>query len=178
MNRKLKPPGELREPERHVVLVAPEVHWNTGNIGRTCLGAGAFLHLIKPLGFSLDAREVRRAGLDYWQEVRLAVWESLEKFISHIQPDKGELALFTKNAHRSFWQLPKISRQILVFGSETKGLPESFCARYPDSLYHIPTSRAIRCLNLSTAVGIALYESLREFRPHHQWLEESQQAHS
>ena len=159
-------PG-LRKPERHVVLVAPEVHWNTGNIGRTCLGASASLHLIKPLGFSLDSRRLKRAGLDYWYNVRLRVWESFRQFQAEMVPAATEVALFSKNAARSFRQLPTVSRMFLIFGSETRGLPESLLSAYPAAVYHIPISTEIRSLNLSTAVGIALYESLRGTDPLH-----------
>lgn len=147
--------------ERHVVLVAPEVHWNTGNIGRTCLGAGAELHLVKPLGFSLDDRHVKRAGLDYWPRVRLRVWETFEGFTAAMAPRPGELALFTKNGRHSFRSLPPANRLFLVFGSETRGLSGSILTRYPEATFYIPITEEIRCLNLSTAVGIALYESLR-----------------
>jgi len=147
--------------ERHVVLIAPEVHWNTGNIGRTCLGADANLHLIKPLGFSIDSKEVKRAGLDYWHKIKLHVWEDFEDFLKNMQPGKSEMALFTKNGSTSFWEIPQQKRQFLIFGSETKGLPEPILNQYPELTYHIPITDEIRCLNLSTAVGIALYESLR-----------------
>lgn len=157
----------LTRAERHVVLVAPEVHWNTGNIGRTCLGACAFLHLIKPLGFSLDSRYLKRAGLDYWHNVQLRVWESFRQFEAEMVPEAKEVALFSKTASRSFRQLPTVSRMFLVFGSETKGLPESVLSAYPAAAYHIPISTEIRSLNLSTAVGIALYESLRGIDPLH-----------
>lgn len=147
--------------ERHVVLVAPEVHWNTGNIGRTCLGTGAFLHLIRPLGFSLDSRMLKRAGLDYWPKVNLSVWEDFENFLNHLLPVKNEVALFSKNGSRLVWSLACAKRMFLVFGSETRGLPEPILSRYKDTTYRIPIGDRIRCLNLSTAVGIALYESLR-----------------
>ena len=147
--------------ERHVVLVAPEVHWNTGNIGRTCLGVGAHLHLIKPLGFSLNSREVKRAGLDYWSDVKLTVWENFITFKKTISPQEHEVALFTKSGTRLFWSMPARRRLFLVFGSETKGLPDSILSRYSQSTYRIPISGEIRSLNLSTTVGIALYESLR-----------------
>ena len=147
--------------ERHVVLVAPEVHWNTGNIGRTCLGAGARLHLIKPLGFSLNSREGKRAGLDYWSSVNLTVWENFISFRKALSPQPFEVALFSKSGTRLLWSMPARSRLFLVFGSETKGLPDSILSLYPQSTYRIPISDEIRCLNLSTAVGIALYESLR-----------------
>jgi tRNA (cytidine/uridine-2'-O-)-methyltransferase len=147
--------------ERHVVLVAPEVHWNTGNIGRTCLGAGAVLHLIKPLGFSLDSRQVKRAGLDYWHRVPLRVWDDFDDFRKEMAPAAAEVALFSKTGTRSFRDMPSPSRQFLIFGSETRGLPETVLSAFPGATYHIPITSQIRSLNLSTAVGIALYESLR-----------------
>jgi tRNA (cytidine/uridine-2'-O-)-methyltransferase len=151
-------------PERHVVLVAPQVHWNTGNIGRTCLGAGAVLHLIRPLGFSLDERQVRRAGLDYWPRVRPRVWDDFQGFLDALSPAPGEVALLTKAASSLFWDMPRPRRLFLVFGSETRGLPAAIRQRYADAQFRIPIFGEIRSLNLSTAVGIALYESLREGR--------------
>jgi tRNA (cytidine/uridine-2'-O-)-methyltransferase len=147
--------------ERHVVLVAPEVHWNTGNIGRTCLGVGAFLHLIKPLGFSLESRELKRAGLDYWHKVKLSVWNDFDSFQEKMAPQKDEVALFTKNGATSFWSMQSFDRLFLIFGSETKGLSDTIISLYKHATYHIPITDEIRCLNLSTTVGIALYESLR-----------------
>jgi tRNA (cytidine/uridine-2'-O-)-methyltransferase len=156
--------------ERHVVLVSPEIHWNTGNIGRTCIGAGAYLHLIKPLGFSLDQKEVRRAGLDYWHKVKLAVWDDFKAFSTSLKVQKQEAILFTKNGDHSVWELPFRHRMILIFGSETYGLPDHIRKTYGrESTYHIPISKEIRSLNLSTAVGIALYESLRPVTNLHQW---------
>jgi tRNA (cytidine/uridine-2'-O-)-methyltransferase len=147
--------------ERHVVLVKPEVPWNTGNIGRTCLGAGAYLHLIKPLGFSLEDRDLKRAGLDYWYKVKLSVWDDFDGFQQKMGPSPEEVALFTKNGSISFWSMPSTERLFLIFGSETKGLPEMILHQYRHAAFHIPTTSEIRCLNLSTSVGIALYESLR-----------------
>lgn len=147
--------------ERHVVLVSPEVHWNTGNIGRTCLGADAHLHLIRPLGFSLDDRHVKRAGLDYWPNVNLSVWDDFEHFVYRMKPDPHEIALLSKYGAHPYWQLPVNHRVFLVFGSETKGLPQSLRDEYAGQTYYIPIQTDIRCLNLSTAVGIVLYDSLR-----------------
>jgi len=147
--------------ERHVVLVEPQVPWNTGNIGRTCLGTGAFLHLIKPLGFSLGNRELKRAGLDYWHNVKLSVWDDFKSFQKEMAPGTEEVALFTKNGSLPFWSMPFQKRLFLIFGSETKGLTEEMIFEYEHATYHIPITSEIRCLNLSTAVGIALYESLR-----------------
>ena len=147
--------------ERHVVLVSPEVPWNTGNVGRTCLGAGAHLHLIEPLGFSLGHRELKRAGLDYWHKVRVSVWENFEQFKKEMVPNEKNVAVFSKKGSKPFWSLPASNRLFLIFGSETKGLPDNILSAYSEATYHIPITNEIRCLNLSTSVGIALYESLR-----------------
>ncbi len=157
----MKTNGVLPQAERHVVLTAPQVHWNTGNIGRTCLGAGARLHLIRPLGFSLDSRQVKRAGLDYWEKVKLFVWDDFNTFLRQMTPHKEEIVIFTKNGEKPFWDMPAKGRLFLVFGSETRGLPKEILALYSKSSYYIPIADEIRCLNLSTSVGIALYESLR-----------------
>ena len=152
--------------QRHVVLVAPEIHWNTGNIGRTCLGAGATLHLVRPLGFSLDSRQVKRAGLDYWEQVAPAIWESFDAFCDALNPRDDELALFTKGGSRSLWEMPHCRRLFLVFGSETAGLPAAILNRHAQACFRIPITEKIRSLNLSTAVGIALYESMRHVCHH------------
>lgn len=155
--------------ERHVVLVCPEVHWNTGNIGRTCLGTGAYLHLIEPLGFSLDHKHLKRAGLDYWHKVKLKVWKDFITFLENMMPSENQMALFTKSGDKPLWSMKPDKRQFLVFGSETRGLPMEILKKYPDATYHIPITSAIRSLNLSTAVGIALYESLRFLKPVNEW---------
>ena len=155
--------------ERHVVLVAPEIHWNTGNIGRTCLATDAFLHLIKPLGFSLDSREVQRAGLDYWEKVKLTLWNDFDEFLTNMAPQDDEIAVFSKRGAKSFWNLPAVKRLFLVFGSETRGLAIEILQRYSASTYYIPITVDTRSLNLSTAAGIVLYESLRSADPFHGW---------
>ena len=163
------PPSEADKkplPERHVVLVAPEVHWNTGNIGRTCLGGGAVLHLIRPLGFSLEDKHVKRAGLDYWSKVRPKVWDDFNQFLSTTQAAAHEIVLFSKGGCKPHWQMPSPRRLFMIFGSETKGLPPVLLQRFIDQTYQIPIRSEIRCLNLSTAVGIALFESLRQWVDH------------
>lgn len=150
----------------HVVLVNPEIHWNTGNAGRTCLAAGATLHLIEPLGFSLDEREVKRAGLDYWEHVDLRVWPSWEAF-EHELPALGEPWFFSTKAKRLLWDAPlgKSRSTVLVFGRETGGLPAELHERYADRFLSMPiASPVVRSLNLSTSVGIAVYEVLRQQR--------------
>ena len=168
LNNKL-PHNGSRQLERHVVLVAPQIHWNAGNIGRTCLATGAFLHLVRPLGFSLESREVKRAGLDYWQKVELAVWDDFSEFLAEMMPRKSELAMFSKRGANPFWSMAKPNRLFLVFGSETRGLPDKILREFADFTYHIPITSEIRSLNLSTAAGIALYESLRNAKPFHDW---------
>jgi len=163
------PSQQALRPERHVVFVNPEIHWNTGNAGRTCLAVGARLHLIKPLGFALDGKQVRRAGLDYWPAVDLAVWNSFDEMIAAMAPQESEVAVFSKTGSRSYWSLPRMQRLFLVFGSETRGLPESIRARYAASTYYIPITDRTRSLNLSTAAAVALYESLRGAPSFHGW---------
>lgn len=155
--------------ERHVVLVSPDVHWNTGNIGRTCIGTGAFLHLVKPLGFSIDSSQVKRAGLDYWPKVKLRVWENFHDFLEGTKPSPEEMFFFTKGGKICVWDMPVSERLFLVFGSETKGLPGELLKKYENNTCHIPITGDIRSLNLSTAAGIALYESLRNSSSFHFW---------
>jgi tRNA (cytidine/uridine-2'-O-)-methyltransferase len=147
----------------HVILVHPEIHWNTGNAGRSCLAAGAQLHLVEPLGFSLGEREVRRAGLDYWEHVAPRLWPSWEA-VEAALPELGEPFFFSTKATRLFWDAPfPASSACLIFGRETGGLPEPIHARYADRMYAMPIhSPHVRSLNLSTTVGIALYEVLRQ----------------
>lgn len=150
----------------HVVLVNPEIHWNTGNAGRTCLAAGATLHLIEPLGFSLDEREVKRAGLDYWEHVDLRVWRDWTAFGGEL-PALGEPWFFSTKAKRLLWDAPlgKSGSTVLVFGRETGGLPAELHERYADRFLSMPiASPVVRSLNLSTSVGIAVYETLRQRR--------------
>ena len=146
----------------HVVLVHPEIHWNTGNAGRSCLAAGATLHLVEPLGFSLDEREVRRAGLDYWEHVDLRVWKSWSEFQAHL-PEFGTPYLFTTKGDTLWCDVAYDDDSVLVFGRETGGLPAEIMTRYSDRQIRFPIlSPHVRSLNLSTCVGIALYEVMRQ----------------
>ena len=150
----------------HVVLVHPEIHWNTGNAGRTCLAAGATLHLIEPLGFSLDEKQVRRAGLDYWEHVDLRVWPGWDAFEQEL-PRLGEPYFFSTKAERLFWDAPlgTLADIVIVFGRETGGLPPEIYARFRDQLVGMPIlSPHVRSLNLSTAVALGVYEVLRQRR--------------
>ncbi len=148
------------------MLVHPEIHWNTGNAGRTCLAAGATLHLIEPLGFSLDERELKRAGLDYWPHVDVRVWPSWEVFEREL-PTLGTPFFFSTKAARQFWDAPlgEPEQIVLVFGRETGGLGPELHARYAEQFVTMPIlSTRVRSLNLSTSVGIAVYEVLRQRR--------------
>ena len=148
----------------HVVLVHPEIHWNTGNAGRTCLAAGATLHLIEPLGFSLDERQLKRAGLDYWEHVDLRVWPDWASFEREL-PSLGEPYFFSTKATRLLWDAPLGGSGdiVLIFGRETGGLPADLHERYRERFVTMPiVSPRVRSLNLSTAVGNALYEVMRQ----------------
>lgn len=152
----------------HVVLVHPEIHWNTGNAGRTCLATGATLHLIEPLGFSLDDKQIRRAGLDYWEHVDLRVWPDWDTFEREL-PAFGEPYFFSTKATRLLWQAPLAApdRVVLVFGRETGGLPAELHERYRERFVGMPMlSPLVRSLNLSTSVGIAIFEVLRQRGEH------------
>lgn len=148
----------------HVALVQPEIHGNTGNAGRTCLATGARLHLVEPLGFSLDDRRVRRAGLDYWKHVDPVVWPDWPTFEARI-PSLGEPFLFSTEAARELWSIEVPERAVLIFGRESDGLPAEIREAYSDRLVKIPIwSPHVRSLNLANAVAVVLYEALRQRR--------------
>jgi tRNA (cytidine/uridine-2'-O-)-methyltransferase len=144
----------------NVVLVEPEIPPNTGNIGRLCLATGSTLHLVKPLGFSIDDRALKRAGLDYWKEVEVKLWDSFDQ----LHPERASNARFfflTTKSDRAYYDVKFRAGDFLVFGRETKGLPESLLARHAEELLTIPM-RGTRSLNLATAVGIVLFEAMRQ----------------
>ncbi len=146
----------------HVVLVEPEIPPNTGNIGRLCLAADAHLHLVKPLGFDIDDKALRRAGLDYWKDVRVTLWDSFEQLAT--THAGARFWFLTTKASRSYWGAPFRDGDFLVFGRETKGLPEPLLAANREWTLTIPMSPLARSLNLATAVGIVLYEAVRQGR--------------
>ena len=145
----------------HVVLVHPEIPANTGNVGRSCLAAGAQLHLVEPLGFSLAARPVRRAGLDYWPRVAPRVWPDWDALETAL-PELGEPLFFSAEAERTLWQVEIAKRCVLVFGRESTGLPAGVRARHRERLVGFPMADPeLRSLNLASTVTAALYEVLR-----------------
>jgi tRNA (cytidine/uridine-2'-O-)-methyltransferase len=144
----------------HVVLVEPEIPQNTGNIARTCLAAGARLHLVEPLGFEIDGAALRRAGMDYWEQCDVRRWSSLES----LRAAAGSARFFylTTKATRPYWDGGFADGDYLVFGRETRGLPESLLEQEQEHLLTIPMNPAARSLNLATSVGIVLYEARRQ----------------
>jgi tRNA (cytidine/uridine-2'-O-)-methyltransferase len=144
----------------NVVLIEPEIPPNTGNIGRLCLATRATLHLVQPLGFSIEDRALKRAGLDYWKEVDLRIWNSLGELQAAQTPDARYFFLTTKT-RRSYAAIDFLPGDFLVFGRETKGLPENLLAANADRLLTIPM-HGTRSLNLATAVAIVLFEAVRQ----------------
>jgi tRNA (cytidine/uridine-2'-O-)-methyltransferase len=144
----------------HVALIEPQIPPNTGNIARLCAATDTSLHLIGPPGFSLDDRDLKRAGLDYWEHVDLwphADWRAFRDAIS-----RERCLYFSANATRSFWDARFAANSCLVFGNETLGLPERILEKHPEQCFRIPMNGPVRSLNLATAVGIVLYEALRQ----------------
>lgn len=150
----------------HVVLVQPEIPANTGNIARSCLATGATLHLVKPLGFSIDDRYLLRAGLDYWKEVNVVLWDNLEALRAAQAPGTRFFFLTTKTK-RPYHEARFQPGDFLVFGRETKGLPEPLLEAESENLLTIPMTAKTRSLNLATSVGIVLFEAMRQtgFQP-------------
>jgi tRNA (cytidine/uridine-2'-O-)-methyltransferase len=146
----------------HVALIEPEIPPNTGNIGRLCAATDSSLHLIEPLGFSLEDREIRRAGLDYWPHVDCWVhphWRAFRDVMA-----RERCLYFSARAKRSFWEATFAPNSCLVFGNESAGLPDRILEKHPDRCFLIPMGGPVRSLNLATAVGIVLYEGLRQIR--------------
>lgn len=146
----------------HVVLYEPQIPPNTGNVARLCVGTNTPLHLIEPLGFSIDDKHMRRAGLDYWKDVELSVHPTLATL--HQTAPAARFLYFSKKASRPYTQIAFHDSDYLVFGAETTGLPDTLLETNADFAYTIPMFGPVRSLNLSTAVGIVLYEALRQTR--------------
>jgi tRNA (cytidine/uridine-2'-O-)-methyltransferase len=146
----------------NVVLVRPEIPPNTGNIGRLCLATQSTLHLVKPLGFSLDDRQLKRAGLDYWDEVNVKLWDSFD-FLQRAQRPEARYFFLTTKIRRPYYEVRFQSADFLVFGSETRGLSENLLAANTDHCVCIPM-HGTRSLNLATAVAIVLFEAVRQQR--------------
>ncbi len=144
----------------NVVLIRPEIPPNTGNIGRLCLATQSTLHLVKPLGFSLDDTQLKRAGLDYWDEVSLKLWDSFD-VLQRSQPPDANYFFLTTKTQRPYHEARFEPDDFLVFGPETRGLPENLLAANKDRCINIPM-HGTRSLNLATAVAIVLFEAVRQ----------------
>ncbi len=144
----------------NIVLYCPEIPQNTGNIARTCAATGAALHLIHPLGFAIDSAKLKRAGLDYWDKLDITHYESAEEFFS-LHGDKP-LFCFSTKAPRAYTAVSYPAETWLVFGPETRGLPEEVLRRYGEWALRIPMRNGLRSLNLSNSVAVAVYEVLRQ----------------
>lgn len=145
-----------------VVLVEPEIPQNTGSIGRLCLATATELHLVEPLGFEITESRLRRAGLDYWEHLKVITHKSVEDFMAQLPPDAPK-AFFTKKAGHTLFEHEFKPGTWLIFGKETMGLPDWLVNRYPTECTRIPMYDArVRSLNLSNAVSIAVYEAIRQ----------------
>lgn len=147
-------------PTINIVMVEPEIPQNTGNVARTCAATGARLHLVGPMGFRIDDRKLKRAGLDYWQYLDITYYESLSDFFSK---NDGFFYYFTTKGRKTHSDAEYPDNVYLLFGKETKGLPEELLIKNPENCLRIPMSTGIRSLNLSNSVAIAVYEVLRQW---------------
>jgi len=146
----------------NIVMVHPEIPHNTGAAGRLALATDATLHLIKPLGFEIDDKAVKRAGLDYWKDVSVKIWDCWEDFESHLT-NEARLFMLTTKTNKPYWEQTFQPNDYLVFGRETKGLDEALIKKHEDTAITIPmTSGSTRSLNLATSIGIVLFEAVRQ----------------
>ena len=146
----------------NVVLVNPQIPQNTGSIGRICVNADAFLHIIKPISFDLSQKALRRAGMDYWKYLDFKVWENLEDFLNFYTDKKERFFYCTTKTDKPYFNAKFQKGDFLFFGSETSGLPLDLMQQNPDNKITIPMGKNGRSLNLSVAVGIVLYDAIRQ----------------
>lgn len=144
----------------NVVLLEPEIPANTGNIGRTCVATGTRLHLIKPLGFRLDEKELRRAGLDYWKDLDVSVYENFSDFL--MKNANAKIYMATTKAQKAYTHVEFEPDSFIMFGKESAGIPEEILLDYKETCIRIPMIGDIRSLNLGNSVAIVLYEALRQ----------------
>lgn len=143
----------------NIVLVEPEISQNTGNIARTCAATGSRLHLVEPLGFKIDDKKLKRAGLDYWWLLDINYYKNLDEFFER---NKGRFFFFSTKACKNYCQAEYKDGDYLVFGKETKGLPEKLLFEHRDSCVRLPMLCEARSLNLSNSVAVGVYEALRQ----------------
>ena len=161
--KKIKIKMERMVNKMNVILLNPEIHVNTGNIGRTCVLTNTNLHLIKPLGFELDDKKIRRAGLDYWKDVKLFVWENWEHFWKeNIENGNAKIYFATTKTKQRYTDVKFNDNDYIMFGPESRGIPEEILNKYKESNITIPMLPLGRSLNLSNAVAVVLFEALRQ----------------
>jgi tRNA (cytidine/uridine-2'-O-)-methyltransferase len=148
-----------------IALLEPKIPPNTGNIARLCAATESSLHLVEPLGFTIDDSELKRAGLDYWEHVDLWIHPHWRAFRDAMTRER--CLYFSANATQPYWTAPNQANSCLVFGNETLGMPERILQKYPDRCYTIPMTGKVRSLNLATAAGIVLYEAIRQTASKH-----------
>ena len=148
----------------NIVLVEPEIPQNTGNIARTCAALGAKLHLVYPLGFSISEKQVKRAGLDYWDKLEIEEHKNFEVFLNKYKPEKNNMFFVTTKGKHVYSDVKysEMEEIFILFGKETKGLPEDILKRYLDKTIRIPMRENLRSLNLSNAVAIVAYDIFRQ----------------
>lgn len=148
----------------NIVMVEPEIPQNTGNIARTCAATGAKLHLVHPLGFLIDDKYLKRAGLDYWDKLEIEEHDSLEKFLQKYSPEDNNMFLASTKSKQCYSDIDysKMEEVFVLFGKETKGLPENLLKKYMEKDIRIPMRDSLRSLNLSNSVAIIIYEILRQ----------------
>lgn len=144
----------------NIVMVEPEIPQNTGNVARTCAATGARLHLVGPMGFKIDDKKLKRAGLDYWHFLDITYYDNLDDFFSK---NEGTFYYFTTKGRKTHTEVSYEDNVYLLFGKETKGLPEELLIKSPEKCVRIPMANDIRSLNLSNSVAIAVYEVLRQW---------------
>ena len=149
-------------PLLHVVLHQPDIPQNTGNIGRTCVAVGAKLWLVRPLGFRLDERHLRRAGMDYWPHLDYEVVDSWQELLPRL-PEDSTVWLVENAGGKLLWEAEYSHGDVLVFGSETRGLPEAILEAHRDHIVELPMREEVRSLNLASTVNTAVYEAVRQF---------------
>ena len=154
----------MTDPVLHIVLVEPQIPQNTGTIGRLCVATGARLHLVEPLGFEIDEKRVRRAGLDYWKHVDLHLHPTWEACRGAIQVPEDRWWFFSTHADKTYDDASYQNGDVLVFGKETKGLGPALLDQFRSQSRTIPLLGPVRSLNLSTSVGIVTYEALRQMK--------------
>ena len=148
----------------NIVLINPEIPFNTGNIGRTCVATNSVLHLVGKLGFKLDEKEIRRSGLDYWPNLDYRRYETWELFLENEKPAREKLFFLSTKGKTAYWDAAIPADAYLVFGAEGFGLPKEFYEIYKDRLFTIPMTGPVRSLNLSSSAAIVLFETLRQNR--------------